>query len=129
MFEQFVPVLLVLAVAMAFAGVFLGISFWLGPYRPSSLKNSTYECGVPVRGGIQIRFFVRFFLVALFFLLFDLEAVFLYPWALMFNGLVDAGHGFWRVIRDHRSRFTHHGLRICGRAGTLFPNLARLSRR
>ncbi|MBU8870107.1 MAG: NADH-quinone oxidoreductase subunit A [Gemmatimonadales bacterium] len=97
MFEQFLPVLLVLVVAMAFAGVFLGISFWLGPSRPSSLKNSTYECGVPVRGGIQIRFFVRFFLVALFFLLFDLETVFLYPWALMFNELVDAGHGLFAL--------------------------------
>ena len=97
MFEQFIPVLLVVAVAMAFSAVFLGISFWLGPSRPNSLKNSTYECGVPVRGGIHIRFFVRFFLVAIFFLLFDLEAVFLYPWALLFNGLVDAGHGLFAL--------------------------------
>ena len=66
MFEQFIPVLLVLAVAMAFAGVFLGISFWLGPSRPTAAKNSTYECGVPVRGTTHIRFFVRFFLVAIF---------------------------------------------------------------
>ena len=97
MFEQFLPLLLVLAVAMVFSGVFLGISFWLGPSRPSSLKNSTYECGVPVRGNIQIRFFVRFFLVALFFLLFDLEAVFLYPWVLLYNGLLDAGHGLFAL--------------------------------
>lgn len=97
MFEQFIPVLLVLAVAMGFSGVFLGISFWLGPSRPSALKNSTYECGVPVRGNTQIRFFVRFFLVALFFLLFDLEAVFLYPWVLLFNGLQNAGHGLFAL--------------------------------
>jgi len=48
---------------------------------------------VPVRGTTQIRFFVRFFLVAIFFLLFDLEAVFLYPWVITFRDLVAAGHG------------------------------------
>jgi len=93
MFEQFIPVMLVLAVAVVFAGAFLGISFWLGPRRPSAVKDSTYECGIPVRGTTHIRFFVRFFLVALFFLLFDLEAVFLYPWVLLYSGLVTAGHG------------------------------------
>ncbi len=93
MFAQFMPVLLVLGVAAAFAGLFLGLSFWLGPRRPSALKDSTYECGIPVRGTTQIRFFVRFFLVAIFFLLFDLEAVFLYPWVIMFRELVAAGHG------------------------------------
>ncbi len=91
MFEQFMPVILVLAVAIAFSALFLGLSFWLGPKKPSAVKNSTYECGIPVRGSTQIRFFVRFFLVALFFLLFDLEAVFLYPWVLMFNQLVADG--------------------------------------
>ncbi|RKZ19258.1 NADH-quinone oxidoreductase subunit A [bacterium] len=94
---QFLPVLLVLAVATAFSGLFLGLSFWLGPRRPSALKDSTYECGVPVRGSTQIRFFVRFFLVALFFLLFDLEAVFLYPWVIIYQGLLDAGHGMYAL--------------------------------
>ena len=93
MLEQSLPVLLVLAVATAFAGLFLGLSFWLGPRRPTALKTTTYECGIPVRGSTQIRFFVRFFLVALLFLLFDLEAVFLYPWVIVFNGLNAAGHG------------------------------------
>jgi NADH-quinone oxidoreductase subunit A len=97
MFEQFIPVLLVLAVATGFAGLFLGLSFWLGPSRPSPLKDSTYECGVPARGTTQIRFFVRFFLVALFFLLFDLEAVFLYPWVIMYKGLLQAGHGLFAL--------------------------------
>jgi NADH-quinone oxidoreductase subunit A len=93
MFEQFIPVLLVLAVAALFAAAFLGLSFWLGPRRSDPLKDSTYECGIPVRGSIQIRFFVRFFLVAIFFLLFDLEAVFLYPWVILYNSLIAAGHG------------------------------------
>ena len=91
MFEQFIPVLMVLVVAMAFAGLFLGLSFWLGPKRSTLIKDSTYECGIPVRGTTHIRFFVRFFLVALFFLLFDLEAVFVYPWVILYEGMVDAG--------------------------------------
>jgi len=97
MFESFVPVIMVLAVAMVFSAAFLGISFWLGPSRPSPLKNSVYECGIPARGSTQIRFFVRFFLVALFFLLFDLEAVFLYPWVLLYQGMLDAGHGLFAL--------------------------------
>lgn len=97
MLAQFLPVLLVLAVAAAFSGLFLGLSFWLGPRRPSALKDSTYECGVPVRGTTHIRFFVRFFLVALFFLLFDLEAVFLYPWVIIYKGLLEAGHGMYAL--------------------------------
>ena len=53
------------------------ISFWLAPRRSSPEQQTTYECGIPPRGSVHVRFFVRFFLVALFFLLFDLEAVFL----------------------------------------------------
>jgi NADH-quinone oxidoreductase subunit A len=93
MFEQFIPVLMVLGVAMGFAGLFLGLSFWLGPKRPTLLKDSTYECGIPVRGSTHIRFFVRFFLVALFFLLFDLEAVFIYPWVILYQSMLTAGQG------------------------------------
>ncbi|MFT5234136.1 MAG: NADH-quinone oxidoreductase subunit A [Candidatus Krumholzibacteriia bacterium] len=97
MFEQFIPILLVLLVAGLFAGLFLGMSAWFGPSRPSDVKNSVYECGIPVRGTTQIRFFVRFFLVALFFLLFDLEAVFLFPWVIMYKGMLDAGHGLFAL--------------------------------
>lgn len=97
MFEKFLPVLLILAVAAVFAAAFLGISFWLGPRKPDETKESTYECGIPVRGNTQIRFFVRFFLIAVFFLLFDLEAVFLYPWMMLFNGLQQAGHGLFAL--------------------------------
>ncbi len=98
MFEQFIPVILVLGIAAAFSALFLGISFWLGPSRPNLLKSSTYECGIPPRGSVQIRFFVRFFLVALFFLLFDLEAVFLYPWVVLFKGMVAAGNGAFALM-------------------------------
>ena len=93
MYEQFVPVLLVLGVAVAFSAVFLGISFWLGPRRPNPMKESIYECGIPVRGSTNLRFYVRFYVVALLFLLFDLEAAFLIPWAVGFRDFVEAGSG------------------------------------
>jgi NADH-quinone oxidoreductase subunit A len=88
-----VPVLLVLAVAILFAALFLGLSYGLGPRKRDPLKESPYECGIPARGTIQIRFFIRFFLVALLFLLFDLETVFLVPWVLTFRTFLDAGAG------------------------------------
>ena len=97
MFQQFIPVLMVLAVAGLFAGAFLGLSSWLGPRRPDPLKDSTYECGIPVRGTTQIRFFVRFFLVAIFFLLFDLEAVFLYPWVILYRAFVEHGQAIFAL--------------------------------
>jgi NADH-quinone oxidoreductase subunit A len=97
MFEQFIPVLMVVSVAAGFAGLFLGLSFWLGPRRSTLIKDSTYECGIPVRGTIQIRFFVRFFLVALFFLLFDLEAVFLYPWVILYKGMLEGGQALFAL--------------------------------
>lgn len=87
------PVLLVLLVAVLFAALFLGMSYWLGPRRRDALKESPYECGIPARSSVQIRFLVRFFLVALLFLLFDLEAVFLYPWVLTFKEYLANGEG------------------------------------
>lgn len=91
MAEQMTPLLLVVFVALLLSGLFLGLSYWLGPHRPDARKATTYECGIPVRGSMQIRYFVRFFLVALLFLLFDLEAVFLYPWAILYHEFLDAG--------------------------------------
>jgi len=97
MAETYLPVLLVLAVALIFAAVFLGLSFWLGPKRPTALKDSTYECGVPPRSSIQIRFFIRFFLIALLFLLFDLEAVFLYPWVILYRNFLADGRALFAL--------------------------------
>jgi NADH-quinone oxidoreductase subunit A len=91
MFANAAPVLLVLVVAIGFAALFLGLSSWLGPVRRDPLKESPYECGIPPRSSVQIRFFIRYFLVALLFLLFDLEAAFLYPWVVLYRSYVEAG--------------------------------------
>lgn len=93
MAERLIPVLLVLAIAMVFALAFGALSRLLGPRRRTGLKETTYECGIPPRSSLEIRFYVRFFLVALLFLLFDLEAVFIYPWVVLFRGFVATGRG------------------------------------
>lgn len=95
--ESYLPILMVFTIALALAGLFLGVSFWLAPRRSNAVKDSTYECGIPPRGSIHIRFFVRFFLVALFFLLFDLEAVFLYPWVLLYRDFVANGRALFAL--------------------------------
>jgi NADH-quinone oxidoreductase subunit A len=95
--ESYIPLFLVFGLALVFAGLFLGVSFWLGPSRPSAAKASTYECGIPPRSSVQIRFFVRFFLVALFFLLFDLEAAFLYPWVLLYRDFLADGRALFAL--------------------------------
>ncbi|MEZ5065410.1 MAG: NADH-quinone oxidoreductase subunit A [bacterium] len=100
--ESYLPIILVLAVAAVLGGLFLGVSFWLGPRRRDTAvafpeKEATYECGIPPRGTVHIRFFVRFFLVALLFLLFDLEAAFLYPWVVVYRAFLADGRGLFAL--------------------------------
>jgi NADH-quinone oxidoreductase subunit A len=61
----------------------------LRPHRPNPQKNSTYECGEPAVGSAWIKFNIRFYVVALIFIIFDVEVVFLYPWATVFKPLGD----------------------------------------
>jgi len=85
--REYVPVLLFLLVAIAFAGGTIGLSSIIVPRRRNSIKNSAYECGVEPVGDARERFSVKFYLVAVLFILFDIEAVFLYPWAVAFRQL------------------------------------------
>lgn len=89
----YVPVLLVLTIGVLFSLLFLVLSRALGPLRETPEKLTTYECGVPTRGSTNLRFYVRFYVVALLFLLFDLEAAFLIPWAVSFRHFVEIGMG------------------------------------
>jgi NADH-quinone oxidoreductase subunit A len=83
--ESYLPLLLVLIMAVGLASVMLLLSNFLGPRRPSAIKQAPFECGNPAEGPVLDRFNVRFYLVAILFLVFDVEAVFIYPWALMFT--------------------------------------------
>lgn len=91
--SDYVPVLLVIGIAVVFALLFIVLSFLLGPKHPTPGKLTAYECGIPSRGSTNLRFYVRFYVVALLFLLFDLEAAFLIPWAVRFKHFVAEGLG------------------------------------
>ncbi len=85
---DYIPLLVILLVASLLAGVLVGLSWILGPKRPSAEKLAPYECGVTPVGSARERFPVKYYLIAMLFIVFDIETVFLYPWAITFKGLV-----------------------------------------
>lgn len=85
--EQYLPIVVLTVLATAFAGLSLAGSRLLGPKKPTAAKQAPYECGiVPSRQPAQ-RFPVRFYLVAMIFVIFDIEIIFIYPWAVMYRQL------------------------------------------
>jgi NADH-quinone oxidoreductase subunit A len=83
----YLPILIALMVAVGFVVVVITLSSLVVPMRRNAVKNSPYECGVEPVGDARQRFPVKFYLVAVLFILFDIEAVFLYPWAVTFRQL------------------------------------------
>ena len=90
---QYAPLALLLGISAALAAFLVLLSQLFGPKRPNAAKSSPYECGVEPLGDARARFPVRFYLVALVFVVFDLEAVFIYPWAASFADMRMAGLG------------------------------------
>ena len=90
------PVILYVAVAIAFGVVTISLGILLRPSRPDSSKLSPYECGCPPVGDARERFSVRYYIIAMLFVLFDLEAVFMYPWAIQFDKL--GLYGFFEML-------------------------------
>lgn len=87
MLQSYVPILLMFLVALVFGLGAVGVSSILGPRRADAVKASTYECGMEVTPGSWRTFDIRYYLVAMSFLIFDVEVVFLYPWAVKFKEL------------------------------------------
>ncbi len=87
MLPDYVPLIIMGAIAVGFAVFTLLVSQILGRPRPSPAKSSTFECGVPPIGNARQRFPIKFYLVCMIFILFDVDAAFLYPWALVFRDL------------------------------------------
>ena len=85
--QSYAPLLLHLILAMALSGVLLLLSSLVGWRRPSKIKSQPYECGITPTGDARQPFSVKFYLVAMIFILFDVEAIFLYPWAYIFRQL------------------------------------------
>ncbi|HXK08904.1 MAG TPA: NADH-quinone oxidoreductase subunit A [Vicinamibacteria bacterium] len=89
----YAPILILGAVALGFGVFTLLMSHLFGRPRPSEAKLSTYECGMPPVGNARERFPVKFYLVCMIFILLDVDAAFLYPWALVFRSL-----GFFGLV-------------------------------
>jgi NADH-quinone oxidoreductase subunit A len=85
--REYLPVLLFLIAAIGFGAGTIALSTIIVPRRHNAVKDSPYECGVEPVGDARARFSVKFYVVAVLFILFDIEAVFLYPWAVAFKQL------------------------------------------
>jgi NADH-quinone oxidoreductase subunit A len=93
---SYAPILILGAAAFGFGVFTLVASYLLGRPRPTAAKSATYECGVPPIGNARERYPIKFYLVCMIFILLDVDAAFLYPWALTFRelgvfGLVEMG--------------------------------------
>ena len=85
--EQWLPVLFQMALAMIIAAALVTLSFAIGRKVKNRVKDMPYECGIAPTGDARERFSVRFYLVAMLFILFDIEAIFLFPWAVVYKDL------------------------------------------
>jgi NADH-quinone oxidoreductase subunit A len=95
-FARYLPLLIHIVAVGVVASAIVGLSWLLGKRRPTIAKMSPYECGMTPIGDARDRFSVKFYLVAMLFILFDVEAVFLYPWAVILRDL--KMFGFWEML-------------------------------
>jgi NADH-quinone oxidoreductase subunit A len=84
---DYLPILIMFLIAVGFAGVSLIGTHLLGPNRKTKVKLETFECGIEGRGNARLPFSIKYFLVAILFVLFDIEVIFMYPWAANFREL------------------------------------------
>jgi len=85
MLENYFPILLFILLGLVIGGLAMGFGWLFGPNRPDSEKLSPYECGFEAFEDARMKFDVRYYLVAILFILFDLEIAFLFPWAVVLN--------------------------------------------
>jgi len=95
-FARYLPLLIHFFLVGALATAIVVLSWLVGYRRPTRAKLSPYECGMTPMGDARERFSVKFYLVAMLFILFDVEAVFLYPWAVILRDL--KMFGFWEML-------------------------------
>lgn len=99
---QYLPLLLQIVVALGLATLMVIASSFIGRHRNTKVKLSAYECGVEPVGDARARFSVRFYMVAMVFILFDVEAVFMMPWAVIYRKLPAITgirlFGFWEML-------------------------------
>ena len=93
---EYLPILIFLAIAIVMAVAVVAASYVLGPQNPDVEKVSAYECGFEAFDDARSKFDVRFYLVAILFIIFDLEVAFLFPWAISLGEI--GMFGFWSMI-------------------------------
>ena len=96
MLENYLPVLLFIIIGAVVGAAMISMGFMLSPNRPDSEKNSPYECGFEAFEDSRMKFDVRYYLVAILFIIFDLEIAFLFPWAVVLDQIGMAG--FWAMM-------------------------------
>ncbi len=99
---NYIPLLMQIVVAVGMGCSMTTMSWFIGRHRNLKTKLAAYECGIPAEGDARGRFSVRFYMVAMLFILFDVEVVFLLPWAVIYRRLpvITGSHmfGFWEMI-------------------------------
>ena len=98
--KEYLPILIFLAVAVGLSGIIILASYLIAPQRPDAEKLSAYECGFEAFSDARGKFDVRFYLVAILFIIFDLEVAFLFPWAvsLLHMPHAAAAYAFWSMM-------------------------------
>lgn len=94
--REYLPILFFLAIAVVIAGAMIVAAYVLARQRPDAEKVSAYECGFEAFDDARNKFDVRFYLVAILFIIFDLEVAFLFPWAVALKGI--GAFGFWSMF-------------------------------
>ena len=84
---DYLPIILMFLVAAGFVVTTMGASHLLGPKRNTKIKLDSFECGIETHGNARLPFSIKYFLVAILFVLFDIEVIFMYPWAVNFKEL------------------------------------------
>jgi len=98
MLENYLPVLIFIVVGIAVGGVMIAIGFILAPHRPDEEKLSPYECGFEAFEDARAKFDVRYYLVAILFIIFDLEIAFLFPWAVVLEEIGYFGYSAMAIF-------------------------------
>ena len=93
---EYLPILLFIGIAAVLGAVLAVVPFVLAPSKPDPEKLSAYECGFPAFDDARMKFDVRFYLVSILFIIFDLEVAFLFPWAVAFKDV--GAFGFWSMM-------------------------------
>ena len=96
---EYLPILIFIGLAAVLGGALIVVPLVVAPSKPDPEKLSAYECGFPVFGDARMKFDVRFYLVAILFIIFDLEVAFLFPWAITLTDMGAAGaFAFWSMM-------------------------------